>query len=227
LGVALFALGAALFALGAARFALGVGRFVQRRAISSLCFCGRPCAGIELAGEEDAGEGPVALDGARGDLEEGSDLFDGETAEVAELDDAGLAGIVRGEAGEGLIDGGDFVEAIGGDGEVVVHFDAVEASGASLGVVLAGVVDEDLAHDVSSEADEVGAVVPVNVFAGKADISFVDESGGLEGVVGALAAHVGPGEAVQLRVDEGEETVGGGRIAGVHGFEDLGDFAWG
>src|ERR1700683_697931 len=109
-----------------------------RRAISLLCFCGRPCAGIELAGEEDAGEGPVALDGARGDLEEGSDLFDGETAEVAELDDAGLAGIVRGEAGEGLIDGGDFVEAIGGDGEVVVHFDAVEASGASLGVVLAG-----------------------------------------------------------------------------------------
>jgi hypothetical protein len=193
--------------------------------ISSLCFCRQPRAGVELAGEEDAGEGPVALDGARGDLEDGGDLVDGEAAEVAELDDASLAGVLSGEAGESLIDGSDFVEAVGGDGEVVVHLDAMEATGAALGVVLAGVIDEDLAHDVSGEADEVGAVVPVDVFAGEAEVGFVDESGGLESVVRALAAHVGLGEAVQLRVDEGEETVGGGGVAGVHGFEELGDFA--
>ena len=103
----------------------------------------------------------------------------------------------------------------------------MEASGASLGVVLAGVVDQDLTHDVGSEADEVGATVPVDIFAGEADVGFVDQSGGLEGVVRALAAHVGLCEAVQLRVDEGEEPVGGGGVAGVHGFEELGDVAWG
>ena len=196
------------------------------RAISSLCFCGRPRGGVELAGEEDAGEGPVALDGARGDLEDGSDLGDGKAAEVAKLDDAGLAGVLCGETGEGLIDGGDFVEAVGGNGEVVVHLDALKAAGAAFGVVLAGIVDEDLAHDVGGEADEVGAVVPVNVFAGEADIGFVDEGGGLEGVVGALAAHIGLCEAVELGIDEREEAVGGGGVAGMHGFEELGDVAW-
>jgi hypothetical protein len=79
---------------------------------------------------------------------------------------------------------------------------------------------------VGGEADEVGAVVPVNVFAGEAEVSFVDEGGGLEGVVGTLAAHVGLCETVELGVDEREEAVGSGGIAGMHGFEELGDVAW-
>jgi hypothetical protein len=98
----------------------------------------------------------------------------------------------------------------------------MEASGAALGVMLAGVVNEDLAHDVGGEANEVSAVGPVDVFAGEADISFVDEGGGLEGVAGALATHVGLGEAVKLGVNEREQAVGGGGIAGMHGFEELG-----
>jgi len=179
-----------------------------------------------FAGEGDAGEGPVALDGAGSDLEELGDLIDGKASEVAQLDDAGLAGILGGEAGEGLIDGGDFVEAIGRNGEVVVHLDAVKASGAAFGVVLAGVVDEDLAHDVGGEADEVGAAVPVDVFAGEAEVGLVDEGGCLEGMVGALAAHVGLGEAVEFGVDEGKQAVGGSAVAVVHGFEELGDFTW-
>jgi hypothetical protein len=44
-------------------------------------------------------------------------------------------------------------------------------------------------------------------------------------VIGALATHVGLGEAVELGVDEREQTVGGGGIAGMHGFEELGDVA--
>jgi hypothetical protein len=195
------------------------------RSIKLESGCRGGSAGVELTGEEDAGEGPVTLDGARGDLEDGGDLLDGETAEVAQLDDAGLARILSGEAREGLIDRGDFVEAIGGDGEVVVHLDAMEASGAALGVMLAGIVDEDLAHYVGGEADEVGAVGPVDVFAGKAEVGFVDEGGGLEGVVWALATHIGLGEAVKLGVDQREEAVGGGGIACVHGFEKLSDVA--
>jgi hypothetical protein len=69
-----------------------------------------------LTEEPDAGEGPVALDGAGRDSEDLGDLLDGESAEVAELDDAGLARVLGGEAGEGLIDGGDFVEAVGRNG---------------------------------------------------------------------------------------------------------------
>jgi hypothetical protein len=184
-------------------------------------------SGTQVAKEGDAGERPVALDGAGRDLEYLSDLLDGETAEVAEFDDPSLARIGGGEVGEGLIDGGDFVEAVGGDSEVVLHLHPMEAAGAALGVMLAGVVDEDLAHDMSSESDEVGAAVPVNVLAGEAEVGLVDEGSGLEGVVGALAPHISLGEAMQLRVDERKQTAGGGVVAVVHGFKELCDLAWG
>jgi len=179
-----------------------------------------------LPEEPDAGEGPVALDGAGRDVEDLSDLFDREAAEVAELDDAGLAGVVGGEAGEGLIDGGDFFEAVGRNGEVVVHLDAVEAAGATLGIVLACVVNEDLTHDVGGKADKVGAAVPVDVFASEAEIGFVDERGGLESVVGALATHIGLGESVEFGINEREEALGGGGVAVVHSFEELSYFSW-
>jgi hypothetical protein len=31
---------------------------------------------------------------------------------------------------------------------------------------------------------------------------------------------------VELGIDEREEAVGGGGVAGMHGFEELGDVAW-
>ena len=68
---------------------------------------------------------------------------------------------------------------------------------------------------------------PVHVLAGEAEVSLVDEGGGLEGVVGALAAHVGLGEAVQLGIDEGKQIFGGGRVAVMHGLEELGDVSRG
>jgi hypothetical protein len=45
-------------------------------------------------------------------------------------------------------------------------------------------------------------------------------------MVGALAAHIGLGEAMQLRVNQRKQTAGGGCVAAVHRFEELGDFTW-
>jgi hypothetical protein len=134
---------------------------------------------------------------------------------------------VAGEPGQSFIDGGDFVEAVGRDGEVVVHLDAMEAAGSAASPVLAGVVDENLAHDVGGEADELGAAAPVDVLAGLTEVGFVDERGGLEGVVGALTTRVGLSEAMELGVDKGKQAVGGSGFAGVHRIEELGDLARG
>lgn len=181
---------------------------------------------MEFAEEEDAGEGPVAFDGAGRDVEEGGNLFDGEAAEVAQLDDLALAGVEVFEAEEGFIEEDDVVEFFGGDGEVVVELDALEVAIALQGVVGAGVVDQDAAHDVGGDGDEVLAVVPLGVFAGEAEVGFVDEGGGLEGVVGALAAHVGGGEAMEFGVDEGKEFLSGVGVAFGHLVEEQRDFAW-
>jgi hypothetical protein len=180
---------------------------------------------MQVAKQRDAGKRPVALDGAERDFEDAGDLVKLEAAEVAELNDAGLAGIVGGKPSKGFTDGGSFVEAVGGDGEVIIHLHAMQAACAPSGIMLPGIVDENLAHDVSGESDELSAAAPVDVFTGEAEICFVDQRGGLQGVVGALAAHIGLSEAVKLSVHEWKQPVGRSGVAGVHGFEKAGNLA--
>jgi len=57
----------------------------------------------------------------------------------------------------------------------------------------AGVVHQHLAHDAGGETDEMRAAGPVDGLAGEAQVGLMDERGGLQGVVGTLAAHVGAG----------------------------------
>ena len=52
---------------------------------------GHGCARMQMAKERDAGQRPVALDGAGRDFEDAGDLVDRKAAEVAALDNAGLA----------------------------------------------------------------------------------------------------------------------------------------
>jgi hypothetical protein len=166
---------------------------------------------LYLFKEPHAGERPVALDGAGSDAEDRGDLFDGEATEVAHLDDLGLARVELLEAGEGIFKKEDLGGSFLGDGEAFVEVDADLFASAHGGVALAGVVDEDAAHDVGGEADEVSVVLPLDIFLlGDTEVGLVDEGGGLESVVAALAAHIALGEAVELGVDEGEELVGGG-----------------
>jgi hypothetical protein len=159
---------------------------------------------LELFKEPDSGERPVAFDRSWSDGEDGCDLFNGEAGEVAELDDASLAGVFLGEAAKGFVEGEDFFGAFVREGETFFEVDALEVTAAHLGFVGAGAVDEDTAHDVGGDTDEVFAILPVDVLFGEAEVGFVDEGGGLEGVVAALAAHVGGGDAMEFGVDEGE-----------------------
>ena len=55
----------------------------------------------------------------------------------------------------------------------------------------------------------------------------MDEGGGLERVVGALAAHVRRGQAVQLGVDSRQQFFRSVCVAGMHGLEQLRDLTGG
>ena len=64
-------------------------------------------------------------------------------------------------------------------------------------------VAEDAAHDCGGDAEEVRAALPGDVLLlDEAEVGFVDEGGGLDGVAGALAAHVVAREPPQLVVDQ-------------------------
>src|SRR5581483_9604182 len=59
---------------------------------------------LQFLVEPDSGERPIALDGSGGDADDGADLLHGEAAEVAELDDFGLARIFLLETSERFIE---------------------------------------------------------------------------------------------------------------------------
>jgi hypothetical protein len=69
------------------------------------------------------------------------------------------------------------------------------------------VVDQDASHHAGRDGEEVHAVLPRDIDVDEAGVRFVDESGRLEGVLLALAAHVPVGEAPELLVDDRHELV--------------------
>jgi hypothetical protein len=167
-------------------------------------------AEAELGAEPGAGEGPFALDGAGGDLEDLGAFFDREAAEEAELDDTGGAFVGFGEAGEGFVELHDLAAAAGGEDDGLVEGQEVEAAAAFAGDVFAGVVDEDAAHDAGGDGVEVRAVLPVgDLQVDELEVGLVDEGGCLEGVVAFFAAHVAAGDDVKFVVD-GRDQPGSG-----------------
>jgi hypothetical protein len=65
----------------------------------------------------------------------------------------------------------------------------------------AGVIDEDAPHDDARNGQEVGAALPFDGFmAQELEEGLVDESGGLERGIGALAPHVLLGAGMKIVV---------------------------
>lgn len=190
-----------------------------------ILIAGRRSAGIEFAIEKHAGQGPVALDRAGSDAECSRQLLDGEAAEVAELDDLCLARTFFAKLFQGSIKEEDLIEAVGGDSEVIVHFNAIKAAGAAFGVMLARVIDEDASHNVRGETDEMATILEIDVVADEAHVGLINKSGCLKSVIGAFAAHVCGGNAMQLGVDEGKQIAGGVIVACAHGLKETRDFA--
>lgn len=92
--------------------------------------------------------------------------------------------------------------------------DLFDVAAAFAGLVAAGVVDQDLAHQVGRDAEEVGAAFPFDAgLVYEAEIGFMDEGGGAEGVFLAFIAHVGAGEPAQFGIDQGQEGIDSGVIS--------------
>lgn len=150
-----------------------------------------------------------------------------EPGEEAELDELGFAFVEGAEFVERIIDGeeglgGDRFFGFGvGDGEG----DAVVVAASLLAFGGAGVVDEDAAHDLGGEHHEVVFGVDLDLVGmDEAEEDLVDECGGLECVIGALAVHHLACEGFELVVEEFGEDGRVGMIAERHPVEDGGGF---
>lgn len=153
--------------------------------------------------EPGARHAPLALDGGGRDAHDFGGLFDGESTEEAEFDELGLVGIEGLEAVECFV---EFVEGdFGNRGDTDVVFDGKDLRIAAtfLGALVAGVIDEDAAHELGGDTEEVGPALPVNAcLIDQLHVRFVDERRGLQSMIGAFAAHVVGGDASQFGIDD-------------------------
>ena len=98
----------------------------------------------------------------------------------AELHDAALLWIKAGEVLQRVVQCDHFRCLFLRDHQCVVEFE-IESSAASLGAgMTTSMVDKNRAHELSGEAEKVGPVLPVDVFAvDQSHKSFVHECSGL------------------------------------------------
>jgi hypothetical protein len=82
------------------------------------------------------------------------------------------------------------------------------------GKVFAGMVHEDSAHQLRSDAEEVQAVFPMHGgMTGQTQVSFMDEGGPLQGVTGALTGKTLARQSPKLVINKRDEHFPGSSVA--------------
>ena len=86
------------------------------------------------------------------------------------------------------------------------------------------VVDQDAAHQLGSDAEELRTRSPAGmVLDGKAHVQLVDQPGRLQRVAGSLPAHLGMSEPAQFDIEELDQTVERPRVTLAPGVEQRRD----
>jgi hypothetical protein len=92
--------------------------------------------------------------------------------------------------------------------------------------VLACVVDEEPAHDLTRHPVEMRAAPPVDPsLVDQFQVGLVNQCGGLEGMVGAFAPQLAGGDAAQFVIDERQQSVERARITSRPVVEQPGEVA--
>ena len=148
----------------------------------------------------------------------------GETAEEFHLDDLAFARVFGGKGGESIVESEQGGVVLGAEVGDFVEGDALDGAAALAPHARAGEIDEHAAHHLGGDGEEVNAVLPVEAAEiGEAHVGLMDEGGGLEGMVGALAGHVVAGEAAQFGVDNGRKPIEGGLVSASPCLQQFGD----
>src|SRR5688572_10020244 len=83
-------------------------------------------------------------------------------------------------------------------------------------------IEQDPSHQFGRDGEEMRAVIPAySVLIHESKIGLMDKGRGLDRPSATLASHVAIGHAPQLSVDEGHQSVAGGRVALAPGEQKL------
>ena len=145
-------------------------------------------------------------------------LFHGEAAEIAQFNNTAFLLVYLGELMKRLIQRDKFGAALHGPVDILVQREFLKIRATLSSPVRARVVNQDTAHHLRRDAEEMGAVLPVDPrLIDQPQVSLVHQGSGLQRVIGAFAAQVVGGKAAQLIVDERQQGVNGFAVAAVSG----------
>ena len=146
-------------------------------------------------------------------MQHAGDLLVVETAKVSQLDYLTASRISLGQSLQCFVQTNEFAALIRSDCSNFLERDLLCAA-ASLCVGMSPrVIDQDAAHDLGGDREEVRAIRPVHILLiDHTDVSFIYQGSGLKCVVFSLSAHVTAGEAMKLVVDQWIQLVQSGLV---------------
>jgi hypothetical protein len=156
----------------------------------------------------------VAIDRGLRDPEQVGDLGVRQAAEVAQLDDAGLTVVEPVQPLERGVEDQDVDRMLGRRRHRTGEGDPQVAAAALASAPRPRAFDEDTPHDARRHAQEVGAIAPVDARAEQPEIRLVDQDGRFHRMGRRIPAQLSTREAAQLGVDERNQPVESGRVAG-------------
>jgi hypothetical protein len=167
----------------------------------------------QLALQPGLAKAEVAADGLDGYVQKFRRFLSRETAKEAHLNDPGFTRVLFFQLTERAIQIEKGVRAgiARLSGILKSHFDVAAATFA--GIPHAGMVHQDLAHELGGDAEKVcpAAVVRL-ILTDQPHIRFMDEGGRLESMVSPLPAQVAVGETAQLPIGKRDQLVRRGLV---------------
>ena len=140
------------------------------------------------------GHAPLPFDRRGRDFQDFRGLLDAQSGKESQLDDAALAGVKGLEPREQLIQGEQVHCAFGCHGDGVDESHSILDPSAFDPLTRARMVDEDAAHGLRGNPEEVRAILPAYVsLVHQSKERFVDEGCRLQSVIATFAAKVARG----------------------------------
>ena len=170
---------------------------------------------------------PVVIGCSRGDAQNFGGFLKRQSNEIAQLHQFGFNLVLSGEFVEGVVDSQElFVISRDGDFNAVnVH--ALLVAAATDRLFAAGAVDENPAHGFGGGSEEVGTILKLclAVFTNQSQPGFVDQRGGLQGLVGCFVGHFRRRQLAQLLIYQRKQFIGSLGVAVLNGLKNLGNVA--
>src|SRR6202011_1154013 len=155
------------------------------------------------------GKSPFSFHSPRRNIQHFADFFVGQATEEAEFDDLTLARIEREKILQRVVECDQIDLAFHGRRERFIKGKLVPAAAALFSAMGSSIIDEDASHDLCSDAEKVGTVLPgVGVLIDEPQISFVDKTGRLQRVIRAFSLQISAGERGEFVVDEWDQAGG-------------------